>query len=120
MDLSKLTPAPWVSDKDGRVWLDSGCDSSLVADLNEEDDAQFCALARNAIDVMVRREWTVTKWGYGESKDKWGVTTFKGDWPHELLGMGPLANSHPDPFTALVEADSWYKANVENKTLAPM
>lgn len=39
--------------------------------------------------------------------------TFKMEWPHELLGMGPDGNSRPDPFTALVKADEWIRVNVE-------
>lgn len=99
IDLSKLSPAPWVSDKDADIWHGShlifrhtGCN---------EDDADFCALARNAFDVMMRRGWNVYK-----EMDGWSIGN-----DSFLRGMGDC-----DPFTALVEADKWYAENIERKT----
>jgi hypothetical protein len=85
MDLSKLSPAPWnCGDERGH---------------NETED-YFIALARNAFDVMMRRWW------YAQPEDDgWSV-----------VGSGfseVIESRHADPFTALVEADKWYKENVE-------
>jgi hypothetical protein len=95
MDLSKLTPAPWTVDERG--WCDD-------ADYHENQEG--IALMRNAADVMMRRGW----WPVCDS-EKWFV---RGE------GTGPLQIKNDDgpwsdPFTALVEADRWYKENVEAK-----
>jgi hypothetical protein len=72
-------------------------------------DAVFIALARNAFDVQMRREW-------------WPVPARNGQWivrsPDNALDVmeGPPERDFqtwPDPFTALVEADRWYRENVE-------
>lgn len=93
IDLANLTPAPWISapfksDGSGGTWLDIA-------------DAHFIAIARNAFDVMMRRGWSVKCFQSG----RWYV-----DNGSEYL------NSADDPFTALLEADAWYKANVEAET----
>ena len=107
MDLSKLTPAPWVATA-GMVTEDR--DYSRLADCtwgdvdNEQTAAncEFIALARNAFDVMMRRGWHPEpldsgQWMACENRD--------GDWCD-----GPAC---ADPFTALVEADRWYREHVE-------
>jgi hypothetical protein len=96
MDMSKLTPAPW-----GKDWhAVEGCCS--------ETDSEFIALARNAFDVLMRRGWAVAKhfdhWAvfYNDDDMTWVVPWDQ--WP-----------KWSDPFTALVEADKWYKENIEKK-----
>lgn len=140
IDLTKLTPAPWrserrysneceivprihsarskdrecgwVADLVGAPYL--GYESTLV-------NAEFIALARNAFDVMMRRGWYPAKvnW-HAEGVNCWGVV-------QPSLGnnrmMGTLTSTEPylwpDPFTALVEADKWYRENVEAKAISP-
>jgi hypothetical protein len=71
-------------------------------------DAAFIALARNAFDVMMRRGW-----GIFRLKDEtWRVQDEFSLW---LWNDGRFFDG-PDPFTALVEADRWYRENVEGKT----
>jgi len=60
IDLSKLTPAPWIADRreievpeNFHIYDEGG---------HNEEDAAFIALARNAFDVMMRRGWGVEAW----------------------------------------------------------
>lgn len=121
MDLSKLTPAPWLLGDDGwPIWFDgdkgalpywaSAVDKSpenpYKPDAISFDTLAFVALARNAFDVMMRRGWHPVKLG-----DLWHVTmagagkdAIKAFWARHL--------GWPDPFTALVEADRWMKENI--------
>lgn len=95
-DLRKLTPAPWVL----------GGDLSVNGEWWPDGAAEFIVLAREALDVMMRRGWGVKKAWYG-------------GW--EIIGGGSLFEESKreswgdDPFTALVEADKWYRENVEGK-----
>lgn len=122
MNLEKLSAAPWRA---------SGCDKHseirnpvlscfMVRGPNgpaqSVDDKEFAALARNAFDVMMRRGWTVKK--LYPDKSEWGIETRKGWWFENASQNGESMNSlcwYPDPFTALVEADKWYVANVEKE-----
>ena len=102
MDLSKLTPlSRTVGFAKGRIErLDGG---SL-----RQEDADFHQLARAAFDVMMRRHWQAELWlAEGEV---WGVDSAVAELPFELFEM-----RWPDPFTALVEADRWYRENVERR-----
>lgn len=110
MDLGKLSPAPWQVASGS--WGNGGC-YSYVCNINHdtradgETDREFITLARNAFDVMMRRGWTAN-WNVDKS---WGVQdAWTARYPKGLGGQG-----WPDPFTALVEADRWYKENVEKK-----
>lgn len=83
-------------------------------------NAAFIALARNAFDVIVSRYWKYDWWGEKHEDDEDGNPTggWRLDWESCLpvwSGLMAWNNKHawPDPFTALVEADRWYKANVE-------
>ncbi len=127
IDLSKLTPAPWEADESHLVHGRSGTlretpgFAKFESD-NRNEDAAFCALARNAFDVMMRRGWYACRDGFdGESFVGWIVCSrpTKSHCPN-VMGRhkGPIS-SWPDPFTALVEADKWYQENVENKPTAP-
>ena len=73
--------------------------------ITSQDDAEFIALARNAFDVMMRRGWWASFDG-GLHPEKWSV---------HGKGSGFLRDQkmHDDPFTALVEADKWYKENIK-------
>lgn len=82
------------------------------------DDIGFIGLARQALDVMMRRGWypvflpsmfgEPAKWRLGHPNV--GCRGFNGLPP---FGLGPWG----DPFTALVESDKWYRENVEDKMI---
>ena len=110
IDLKKLTPAPWQAQGEGiccGLYAEPG--HMLIFDPDSTwADASFIALARNAFDVMLRRGW----YAYPPSSQQvgWGV-----DARPQALPMDLCKLSWPDPFTALVEAEKWYVANVEGK-----
>jgi hypothetical protein len=126
MDLSKLSPAPWrileSSDKEenpcllaaDNSWLTCGVHSDSC--INGLDNAEFIAVARNAFDVMTRRGWHAEKCS---ESDDWVVlkSLWGGDDALERLcnDEWQKAAYASDPFTALVEADKWYRENVESK-----
>lgn len=110
MDAEKLTPAPW--------WFVPGANclramavlrDGVGGPFGNAADGEFCAMARTAFDVMMRRGWTAEKTPAGWMVDLWGSCG--------LLMSGTSAQAMTiegnDPFTALVEADKWYTANVE-------
>ena len=113
IDLSKLLPAPWEPDHEmvyfGAVDDRGRPDSLVVAECRSPEVAQFVALARNAIDVLIRRGWAVR---HSEFDGMWWLAhagtphpkAFR-DWSEE--------NAFADPFTTLIEADKWYRENVE-------
>lgn len=112
IDLAKLTPAPWTAgaisetlyDPSGAVlahFYHGGTDETRAA---AHAAMEFTALARQAMDVMMRRHWTVTRW----VNEKWGVLDTNDKWIHPLLSYD--GNAHDDPFTALVAADAWLLA----------
>lgn len=134
LDLSKLTPAPWYAhNPDDRFCMNVFCvtnsphepdtenddTTGVIAGTllqtpltlgrwhdNWEADTEFIALARNAFDVMMRRGWSPERMG-----DTWVVNDEDGRafcHPHDQMMRWP------DPFTALVEADEWYRENVES------
>lgn len=114
MNLEKLSPAPWKMDV-GAIQTDpydtpydwyfarGPIIKGKIAKEGKEaanTDAEFIALARNAFEVMMKREWHAEK-----TNDGW-----------EVIGSGHaeiIDSRHPDPFTAIVEADKWYRENVE-------
>ena len=117
VDLTKLTPAPWESancaiygpfSPTGRDRIGVVCEAVPKEESKARTNAAFIALARNAFDVMMRRGWWPIKRG-----DKWQVGGQDPDEPSETWETTPIQTGWPDPFTALVEADAWYKANVE-------
>ena len=129
MDLSKLTPAPWEASR--RDWRnnDAGFDRYIHGDIRESEyggkvatgvaivqgnatsgtiqdaNAEFIALARNAFDVMMRRGWKISRKAGGQWRVD--VPTRK---PYDGASWECLAD---DPFTALIEADRWYREHVE-------
>lgn len=135
MNLDKLTPAPWYEGKPyaemcdcftgtlggvcSNVWADGGHDvTKLCAGLGE-DDAKFMALARNAFDVMMRRGWTLYRDGGGY----WIAVVEYGGSPIIRADDGELCwytGLRPDPFTALVEADKWYREHIDKNTGSDM
>lgn len=122
MDPTNLPPAPWTC-----ATQDYGCgwvvhalvagggqvvfscsEKSYGAKFPDVDCLRFIALARAALDVMLRREWAVRR-----ASDGWMVVDAKGHWLcHPRRGSWFVA---ADPFTALVDADRWMKENVEKE-----
>ena len=130
MDISKLTPAPWFA-YEGTVMtgpLEYGFGPTVACccyehirhgkeksgfESTDVELAHFIALARNAFDVMMRRGWYVVPQGETEPY-LWGVRTNSGhDLPLKFLTSEPWTGVFNDPFTALVEANRWYRENVE-------
>lgn len=120
IDLTKLKTGHWkvyrcsyceeghACNFDGEQSLDHSYDECHhPLDLNE---AEFIALAGRAFDVMMRRGWGVAH--FPCKRNKVGV------WMAIECQDGPIienvSTGWPDPFTALVEADRWYKENVES------
>ena len=62
-------------------------------------------VAQRAFDVMMRRGWEVRRESRG-----WIVPNYAQHW---YVPMSTQESHWPDPFTALVMADEWFKANVE-------
>ena len=90
--MSNLTPAPWIA-------------NTNVSDSQTEADFKFFVLARHAFDVMLRRKWNPEFYS-----DGWGV-----DSAERYLTLQLMRLRWPDPFTAIVEADMWYRKNIEAK-----
>lgn len=123
MDLTKLAPAPWAvtltpAPMDSlQIARPDGYPMLLPADDDHPADLaalEFAALARNAFDIMLRRGWSALK---SPASDKWRVDTDDGCYfawgREEEEGVEPA--EWPDPFSALVAADEWYRAHVEAK-----
>lgn len=138
IDLSRLTPAPWHVERltvhasfrqreepevkvgDSKYDGDPGNFLHRICDLSctrgkyeiELTNAEFIALARNAFDVMMRRGW----YAYPVSVETWQVEMcgISNDDRRQWMALG----EHADPFTALVEADKWYKENVEKSDVS--
>ncbi len=126
MNLEKLTPAPWDVTADTSSAMPAVVDAEgkpvAWVPLEAADLRHFIALARNAFDVMMRRGWWAIEvnvttedelppFSKGHGKI-WRVSSFCGPLPLKKFTKEQIA---PDPFTALVEADRWYKENVEGK-----
>lgn len=129
MDLSKLTPAPWLIHEDlesGGVYIPRKLGGCPLLHPELDDDPvdlaalEFAALARNAFDVMMRQNWVPVR-VYGQWHDhgrksppfnrvmgyRWTVREIEWGFGNDVY--------FTDPFTALVEADKWYRENVESK-----
>ncbi len=96
MDVTKLSPAPWFA------YGKQLCSGNVLAEFESETDAIAAALARNALDVLLRRGDTFLLCRTDDGRC-WMV-----DGPN-----GWITGSWSNPFTALVEADKKYAANVE-------
>ncbi len=80
-----------------------------------EADKEFVSLAKKAFGVMMNRRWTAIPGIEGG----WHVAASTVmDNPYEHDGKGDVGPVYNHPFTALVEADKWYKKNVEGEAHA--
>jgi len=113
LDLTKLTPAPWHVEKAwseivGEVWQVMG-PRGLVGKFLQEQNAEECCLARNAFDVMTRRGWNPRCCG-----PRGWIVQHEANYDVDETPADVVPGVFwPDPFTALVEADKWYKEHVE-------
>ena len=112
LDVSKLSPADeWEPDfEDGTIegvlrMVHHGNVNTVArtGEMFNRADLLCCALGRKALDVMLRRGWQPLRYD-----DGWGIA-FHRPMPTRLTWL-----RWPDPFTALVESDRWYRENVEN------
>jgi hypothetical protein len=95
-------------------------DCVVVAAFERQSDAEFAARARNAFDVMVRRGWYAERFSLLGGGFAWRIPM---DVANDMVRQhGANAcdfkswaslRKFDDPFAALVEADKWYRDNVE-------
>ncbi len=138
VNIEKLTSAPWRAidylhepesySVDGVVvekgWQILGADEpadegySVAWGLEVEgsvfpgrDDLEFIALARNAFEVMTRRGWHACP-RRGNMRYWEVLNRFGGEGRITIPDEFRIA---VDPFTALVDADKWYRENVERE-----
>jgi hypothetical protein len=118
IDLTKLTPAPWAARTTDCGWVAGPNGHPVLVAENDDDQGQasvtFAALARNAFDVMIRRGWNPVQIVNGERSGQWKVVGEMSAHTGKLI-LWAEKFAFTDPFTALVEADRWYAANVEAK-----
>jgi hypothetical protein len=117
LDLENLTAAPWQL-----VWCgaQSGCASGYVQNGTRtpchffhdcKADGEFIALARNALDIMLRRHWWPVAFRCDEDQGRaWHVSS--SCVPPEMRRFA-AQQWCADPFTAIVEADQWCRENLE-------
>jgi|ERR1700722_2014356 len=110
-DLSQLSPAPWRveegwSDIVGKVWQVFGPSGVVGKFLSEEDANQF-VLARNALEVMMWRGW----YAYPSNLMDTVLWTVAGMPIAVEREFGKC--QYRDPFTALVEAEKWYRNHIQ-------
>ncbi len=125
IDLTRLTPAPWLHFPERRTIASphhgylASCES-LPGNINRDNtNAAFITLARNAFDVRLRRWW----YSRFRKADWYGPAAFyvydqEGyEVRRKQSGTAQLADPtyfySDDPDTCLVEADAWYRENVE-------
>ncbi len=79
-----------------------------VAVYESEVPCDLAALLYNGAGVMMRRGWGV------EQNERNNITWLvRGVDNYELRAMKGMPFSASDPFTALVNADRWYRENIE-------
>lgn len=120
LDLSKLTPAPWelvLQDWQPPQLLAADKMSGLIGTGHTESAEamlQFAALARNAFDVKVRRGWSEIRidglWMAVDDRGRPIDDTWLVQHPDRTPTMQRF---WPYPYISLVEANKWYRENVE-------
>ncbi len=101
---------------------DGGMDNYTICEVHEDGTCQplfehcgpagdfasgeWIIQAHAAYEVMMRRGW----WAEPrfEKPRRWVV------WSNDGMVLRTALTGYDDPFTALVEADEWYRENVEN------
>jgi hypothetical protein len=85
--------------------------ASIISDGTDEDGERI-ALALRALEVMTRRSWGVSK-----SERGWQVNNILGlsDECPEFVERFWCEMEYDNPFTAVVEADKWYRKWEESK-----
>ena len=82
--------------------------------MDELSSEGFIALARSALDVMVRRKWGVRRVRGPGGVSLWEVVPYAdGKVTHEQLSEMRFLAAF-DPFVALVEAERWFAEHVDN------
>lgn len=126
IDITKITPAPWETSAGATPTdpYDEKYDwyfarGPFIKGKPYEDgiaqakiDAEFIALARNAFDVMMRRFWQPEKTQKGWRLSGNVVCFYNNE---AFLKWWSERGDYDDPFTPLVEADAWYRENVDAK-----
>lgn len=112
MDLSNLVAHPDNKDQ-WLVYVDPSC-QQVVAFFTTKEEADRYVVMAKAGDVMMRRGWTAQRCkGWPDGMVYWAVADEAG----KAVGATKPVRAD-DPFTALVEADRWYKEHVECSTTA--
>ncbi len=121
LDLTKLSPAPWEWNGSWRVCHSAESRIGVVCDTatnnnsrtwENQANAAFIALARNAFDIQMRRGWGVIL-----TPEGWTISLEGAFAGSQKLRDAGWRGWFTDPFTALVEADKWL-ANVEEANAA--
>lgn len=121
------SPTPWLwkpgvtGDAEGELAKLLDANGELVCDFGRNDqyyntcgtepsnaNRDFILRASQAFDVMMRRGWAPVK-GIGPS---WSWFLIEQELS-DHVASGALTTGRADPFTCLVEADKWYRENVE-------
>ncbi len=115
VDLTKLSAAPFIVIFHGfvaelRPWRIQDATGKTVAWFCREEDAKQAALARNALDIMLRRGWWSCPYiNHPTAKRIWiAINAFC-----VQIERGGNTGTYflaADPFTPLVEADAWLTA----------
>lgn len=122
MDLSKLTPAPWNENDDGGVYDDS-TDRNMIGEFGDGPptdkdiaNAYFAVLARNDLDVKLRRGWHTEKC---KEVDQWIVpqliANLFGKSKEEFAELIKVIYQEGHDVGLLTKADAWYAKHVEKK-----
>ena len=109
LDIEKLSPAPWHVEYYPSSWssitsgpADDASERRSIDDPMELPDMVMCAMARNFLDIVMRRGWGVVKFQSG-----WAIAFPGMEIPNRLRHM-----RWDDPFTAVQEAEKWWVANM--------
>lgn len=112
LDIEKLSPAPWHVEDYPSSWpsitsgpADDASERHSIDDPMEPWDMVMCAMARNFLEITMRRGWGVVRFQSG-----WAIAFPDMEIPNRLRHM-----RWPDPFTAAIEAEKWWVENMETK-----
>lgn len=126
-DPSKLTPGPWGSlhcvytsanSLPFGQWTAEFRFNGEAGPVATPDDFRFISIARQAFEVMMRRQWFPRFIGSSNGKQQWVAYSWSNgcslrDSTAAVMSRQPGEWVFDDPFTCLVEADKWWKECVE-------